>query len=103
MTLDKQISCKFCGKSKVTRIKVPSPTGITAPVRENPNTVVDDVLTVNPFSSAAPPETSKIFAQSISNWNPAIAVESVEYNIAMVLSSISSSLFIEICIDPLKV
>ena len=49
--LDKQSS--DIPPSKLTNI--PSPSGITAPANENPNTVVGLEVTVKPFAAASPP------------------------------------------------
>jgi hypothetical protein len=58
-SLPKQISVPSKSVKK-TCVNTPSPGGIVAPVAENPNTVVNDVFTINPASSALPPDASEI-------------------------------------------
>ena len=56
-----------------TNVNNPVPAGITSPLKLKPNTVVADVLTVNPASSAAPPEAPVTSTPSTLNWKPPIS------------------------------
>ena len=53
------------------------PTGIVAPVNENPITVSPLAESINPLASAEPPEAPVIFKPEISNWKPAMGTSFV--------------------------
>ena len=54
-------------------VNTPSPAGIVAPLKEKPRTTDALVETVNPASSAAPPEADRTVGPDTLNWKPAIA------------------------------
>ena len=60
-------------------VNTPSPAGIVDPSKEKPRTTEALVETVNPASSAAPPEADRTVGPDTLNWKPAIG-SGVLYN-----------------------
>ena len=52
---------------KASEVRVPHPTGTTAPLNENPKTVLPPALTVNPADAASPPDAPDTVVPSTSN------------------------------------